>query len=162
MPPDIIEKLNAIIPPRENLGDDSPTWADSSDGEFLMKNMYDNLGVNLNLQMDTELCNSNWKWQGPLRIQVFMWKCLHGKLPTNEERLTRGMSVDPTCCRCSDQSESIMHSLRDCPTVMEFWNSLVHEDHWATFFSLGIRGWLKFNLSVDASKGQTNFDWKLI
>ncbi|KAJ1391877.1 ribonuclease H [Sesbania bispinosa] len=65
LPPEVIEKLNAITPPRENLEDDSPTWADSSDGEFHLKNMYEKLGANYNSDLNEDLCQAMWKWQGP-------------------------------------------------------------------------------------------------
>ncbi|KAJ1386841.1 hypothetical protein SESBI_40463 [Sesbania bispinosa] len=39
LPADIIHRLHAIPPPRAELEDDSPTWADGADGEFHMKMM---------------------------------------------------------------------------------------------------------------------------
>ncbi|KAJ1379031.1 putative ribonuclease H protein [Sesbania bispinosa] len=79
LPPDVIEKLNTITPPRENLEDDSLTWADSSNGEFHMKSMYEKLGAIYNSELDEDLCQVVWKWQAPpqnlmLYVEMYTWK----------------------------------------------------------------------------------------
>ncbi|KAJ1404644.1 Reverse transcriptase zinc-binding domain [Sesbania bispinosa] len=119
LPQEILQKLFAITPPRQNLDDDSPTWADSCDGQFHLKDTYSQIATGARNEVDTELWHFIWDWNGPPRIKCFLWKCLHGKLPTNEEKVHRGMAGDITCLRCMEYPESIMHSLRDCPAVAE-------------------------------------------
>ncbi|KAJ1443273.1 Reverse transcriptase zinc-binding domain [Sesbania bispinosa] len=94
LPQDIIQRLFAIIPPRQYRDDDIPTWSDSCDGQFHLKGIYGKIAAAANNDMDTDLWQFVWKWNGPPRIKCFLWKCLHGKLPTNEERIHRGMAGD--------------------------------------------------------------------
>ncbi|KAJ1436229.1 Reverse transcriptase zinc-binding domain [Sesbania bispinosa] len=121
----------------DNLENDTLVWATAADGEFHLKLIYDKIGAEYIPEVDQNLCQHIWQWKGTPKIQCFLWKCLHGKLPTNEERVTRDMTHDPVCSKCNEHPESIMHALWDCPAVTDLWNYVIHEDHWASFFSLG-------------------------
>lgn len=66
-----------------------------------------------------------WGWKGPNRYRAFIWKIIHEKLLTNEERHKRRMTDDALCPRCGDYPDSIMHVLRDCEQVQEFWHDLI-------------------------------------
>ncbi|KAJ1403375.1 Reverse transcriptase zinc-binding domain [Sesbania bispinosa] len=119
LPSDIIAKIHVVPPPRDSLDNDTPLWAASADGNFQMKSVYAKLAPHHVPDIDLMLCNQVWKWKGTPRIQCFLWKCIHGKLPTKVERSNRGLLQDTLCCKCSDQEETIMHALRDCPAVMD-------------------------------------------
>lgn len=87
-----------------------------------------------------------WKWSGSLRVQAFLWKLGHARLMTNEERVKLHMTKDTSCLRCLDQSESIMHYLRDCNQILDFWSKLVPSEKWSQFASRGFHSWLVWNL----------------
>lgn len=99
-----------------------------------------------------------WKWRGPNRIRAFLWKLVHGRLFTNEERVNRGMASDPLCPRCKSCLESIMHIVRDCDEVKEFWSRVIPQNSWSKFFSLGLFFWLDWNLSSN-SIGLVPWPW---
>ncbi|KAJ1390573.1 Reverse transcriptase zinc-binding domain [Sesbania bispinosa] len=77
------------------------------------------------------------------------------------ERHHRGMTQDSFCLRCQDSPETIMHILEDCPLVMETWNSVINDEQWATFFSLGLESWLRFNLEEDRVGCNVGISWSL-
>lgn len=94
-----------------------------------------------------------WGWLGPQRNRTFLWQVAHGRLMTNSERASRGISSTDVCPRCQDQTETIMHALRDCEVVKDFWNPLVSQEKWSSFFSMGLHAWLDLNLtSKEVSK----------
>lgn len=64
-----------------------------------------------------------WSWKGPTRYKAFLCTLVHNRLLTNEEWVKRGMASDDLCPRCLDCPETIMHVLRDCEDVKEFWMS---------------------------------------
>ncbi|PNX95348.1 ribonuclease H [Trifolium pratense] len=49
------------------------------------------------------------------------------------------MTKNDLCPRYQSQPETIMHMLRDCEDVQQYWNQFITEDCWAKFFSLGAR-----------------------
>ena len=51
------------------------------------------------------------------------------------------------CSRCNlDVHESVMHVLRDCPYLGDFWLHLVRPSDWASFFIAHTHLWLASNL----------------
>ncbi|CAN1147966.1 Putative ribonuclease H protein At1g65750, partial [Linum perenne] len=62
-----------------------------------------------------------WKWEGPFRVKSFLWLAIHGRLLTNSERVRRHLAASPACPRCEVASESICHTLRDCPSAAAIW-----------------------------------------
>ncbi|CAN1156973.1 Putative ribonuclease H protein At1g65750 [Linum perenne] len=68
--------------------------------------------------------NSVWKWQGPGRVQYFLWLVAQGKLLTNLERKRRHLTEDSSCPRCGATKESILHVLRDCNYAGQVWECL--------------------------------------
>ncbi|KAJ1390923.1 putative ribonuclease H protein [Sesbania bispinosa] len=71
LPQDILQKLFAIIPPRQNLDEDTPTWADSCDGQFHLKDIYSQIATEVINDIDKDLWQFVWKWNGPPRIKCF-------------------------------------------------------------------------------------------
>ncbi|XP_023644436.1 uncharacterized protein LOC111832358 [Capsella rubella] len=51
---------------------------------------------------------------------MFLWKSLHGALPTKQRLLERHLDVVVDCCRCG-AAESILHFLFSCPFAQEVW-----------------------------------------
>jgi hypothetical protein len=139
LPDNVCAKILSIKPPEESEDNDFANWTPANDGQFSLKYAYTLLtpqkeSVN---EFDHNYMLA-WKWPGPTRIQSFLWKLMHGRLLTNEERYKRNMTTENNCPRCNNAPESIMHVLRDCEEVTKFWNSIVRPEHWVKFFSLGL------------------------
>ncbi|KAK6162031.1 hypothetical protein DH2020_001872 [Rehmannia glutinosa] len=90
-----------------------------------------------------------WKWLWGLNIpnkeKVFLWKCVHGILPTKSVMACRGVDINPLCGRCGLEVETTDHALRDC--------------EWNTF--LWTVSPLRFCLPPTAQRG-TLGDWILL
>lgn len=62
-----------------------------------------------------------WKWEWklhtPSKLRCFMWKTLHGALPTMVALFHRSSSASPTCLLCHNHEESVEHIFLLCPWV---------------------------------------------
>ncbi|KAJ1381506.1 Reverse transcriptase zinc-binding domain [Sesbania bispinosa] len=124
--PEALQHLSSIPPPSLDTGPDKPVWKLEGNGEFSLKSAFTFLQqIDDNNSSQDPIFNHIWKWQGPPRITTFIWKLIHGRLLTNLERSHRGMATDDSCHRCSSAPESIMHVIRDCPIVFEFWETII-------------------------------------
>lgn len=101
------------------------------------------------------------EWKGPARIRAHHWKSVHGCLFTNEERGRRGMTQDTLCPRCNSAPESLMHMMRDCEVVQNFWNHCIDPSLRSKFFSIGLHQWLDWNLS-SKTVGSSPWNWNLL
>lgn len=60
-----------------------------------------------------------WKWQGPERIKILLWKMANKGILTNQARLRRGMTDTALFPICNKNDESISHCLRDLKYARE-------------------------------------------
>lgn len=74
-----------------------------------------------------------WKLQVPERVRFFIWQASHGKLITNQWRFKRGLG-SPFCHHCSQEVETVVHVLRDCPLASFLWSHLVNPDYKMSLF----------------------------
>lgn len=116
------------INPHAPGSSDFPSWKASSDGQFSLKSVYMLLDPNP-VSPSIPLFKKVWDWSGPFRMKSTLWKIAHGRLLTNSERLKRGMSADDLYPRCHLYPETLMHVLRDCEQVHEFWSKNISPNH---------------------------------
>ena len=64
-----------------------------------------------------KIFSGNWVWKSATwpKIQCFLWQCLHNSIPIREVLVAKGLSIPHSCPLCGVASESIIHTLRDCP-----------------------------------------------
>lgn len=98
------------------------------------------------------------RWKSPARIRSHLWNLVHGCLLTSEERFRRGIAQDNVCPRCSAALESLMHLMRDCEVVQNFWNQCIDRQVYNKFFSMGLHQWLDWNLS-SKKMGSSSCNW---
>lgn len=150
IPSVICDKIVYIKPPSEYDSKDFPSWRLNSDGEFSLKFVYHALCNRQNpISAQVPLFQKLWKWRGLNRIRSFLWNLVHGRLLTNEERLSKGMTSYSSCPRCNSCPESIMHLFRDCEEAKIFSSRVVSQDSCNKFFSQDLLPWLEWNLSSD-------------
>jgi hypothetical protein len=144
-----------------NGKNDMPNWDLSNDGNFSLKTAYNIIsGSNNDTTNIHSLFDQVWQWKGPTRVRTILWKLAHGSLLTNAVRAHRQMTNDDLCPRCQSQPETIMHMLRDCEDVQQYWNQFITEDYWAKFFSLGLHAWLEWNITTK-NIGASSTDWPI-
>ncbi|XP_019168337.1 PREDICTED: uncharacterized protein LOC109164040 [Ipomoea nil] len=65
-----------------------------------------------------------WKLKIPPNVKNFLWRCLHGVLPTLSVLASRHVEVDTICPLCHLYDESLRHLMCDCTHVAALWQSL--------------------------------------
>ena len=103
-------------------GQDRLAWGKSTHGGFELKSAYQ-----IAIGNEVAPFSGQWEWKVNIlpRIQTFVWMCLHNSIGIKECLAKRGVLVDPICPLCLSEPESIIHALRDCSKVREFWTQLV-------------------------------------
>ncbi|XP_074288211.1 uncharacterized protein LOC141613378 [Silene latifolia] len=62
-----------------------------------------------------------WRLPCQPHIKIFLWKLVHGILPTADVLIRRGMSVNPICSLCHKTCETLSHIFRDCEVTQHIW-----------------------------------------
>ncbi|XP_074298919.1 uncharacterized protein LOC141629897 [Silene latifolia] len=62
-----------------------------------------------------------WRLPCQPHIKIFLWKLVHGILPTADVLIRRGMSVNPICSLCQKNCETLSHLFRDCDFTQHIW-----------------------------------------
>ncbi|CAA7018072.1 unnamed protein product [Microthlaspi erraticum] len=61
-----------------------------------------------------------WNVKTSPKMQMFIWRSLHGALPVGEQLEIRNIVTTTTCCRCNEP-ESILHLLFHCNFAQKVW-----------------------------------------
>jgi hypothetical protein len=68
-----------------------------------------------------------WDSWAPNKVVVFSWQALLGRLPTKENLVKRGISLEGTmvgCVMCGGGRESEDHLFAACSTTWELWSKV--------------------------------------
>ncbi|KAK6137935.1 hypothetical protein DH2020_028323 [Rehmannia glutinosa] len=140
------EEAQAIlqIPLRNTSGQDILTWAFTQNGCYSVKSGYHIARTCASTILDTAFLILGrfinqivWKLKVPPKIQVFIWKAMHGILPTRANLQHRACEEYLLCERCHTEVETTEHVLRDCPWSQFYWvvsplrmnNHILHTNH---------------------------------
>ncbi|XP_057720278.1 uncharacterized protein LOC130934758 [Arachis stenosperma] len=124
IPEDVKQRLNDYNPDL-NAGESSGwSWGVASSRHYSARSGYSWLAKR---KFDWNE-HDNWLWIWRLHIpekyKFLIWLNLHNAIPMAEFHLGRGLALSSTCHRCQNDSESIFHCLRECPSAKEVWNLL--------------------------------------
>ncbi|CAN1148227.1 Putative ribonuclease H protein At1g65750 [Linum perenne] len=150
LPPDAVDIIASMTPPKEDSGDDDWVWGCEKSGVFTIKLAYDLIGKIEN-SIDGDRWKSIWKWKGPSRIRFFLWLAAKDRLLTNTARHKRGLSQDATCPRCAAAIEDSCHVLRDCSVAAETWRHTARFDVNGAVWQGPYVEWLIYFLKSDDS-----------
>lgn len=114
---------------------DKRIWKESSSGKFMVKSAYvlakEMMRVDLaTLEVRGQTSGTSdddarwkrvWHIKSPMKIKLFMWKCLHGIVPVNEALTTKKVPVDSICSLCGLQCETVDHMLFNCDRSSQVW-----------------------------------------
>ncbi|KAL9288897.1 putative ribonuclease H domain, reverse transcriptase zinc-binding domain-containing protein [Arabidopsis thaliana] len=127
---------------------DRTSWGATANGQFTVKSAYSFL-----LQSGTQAQNMRqffdrvWRVTTTERVRVFIWLVVHQVIMTNVERRRRHLSASGVCQVCKGGDETILHVLRDCPSIAGIWGRLVPRGKITAFFASNILDWVYQNLS---------------
>lgn len=133
---------------KENIVVDVPNqsvkWRPIKTEEFSVKSAY---GVLINEQRDDDrIWQRIWKLDTLQRCRTFMWLVAQNKILTNAERTKRKMSTDSSCSWCQENSEDVIHVLRDCNETKKVWQYLIPRNMQQHFFNMNSTQWLRTNI----------------
>lgn len=97
-------------------------WIFTKDGVYTTKSGYFDFHRR-NVGADDQRCWAKvWKLNGIPKIQYFMWRVLHGILPTCINLVRHFVDVGPFCKRCGTELKTPGHALRDCSWTRQYWD----------------------------------------
>ncbi|KAL4356233.1 hypothetical protein AHAS_Ahas09G0066200 [Arachis hypogaea] len=68
-----------------------------------------------------------WNLLTPQKITIFLWKCLHGRIPVMQLTHQRFSNTPATCPLCQEESETITHCLFLCQNAKLTWRKIEME-----------------------------------
>ncbi|GAU22495.1 hypothetical protein TSUD_296140 [Trifolium subterraneum] len=145
LPPDILLKMHAILPPTLRDGVDMPIWPGDNTGRFTVRAAYAAIANN-EVTEDNKVWKQIWSLSVMERVRVFVWQIQHGRLLT-KQWLAKMQLGEPYCDNCYQFEESIIHVIRDCPMAVQTWQQLLHTNARSNFFTTQLKDWIWLNLS---------------
>ena len=141
------EQISSIPFSQSNIND-GWVWRARADGNYTLAS-----GCAWFLEHRRQWDNSrDWRWVWRLKvlekIKILVWLCLHGALPTNDLRSSRGLSNGPGYSSYFAAKEDILHYLKDCPQVDEVWLRLGFFQY-QSFGGTNVDSWIKHNIKQD-------------
>ena len=157
--PFILNAIYATTLRRISEKEDQPSWILSINGEFDSRNAY-LLAIGDDLSASDFLVKWAWKVKTLPNIQVFLWKCLHNSLFVKSILTHRGIKGLGRCAFCLDNEESILHVLRECPVVQNFWCLAGCPPQVQSSFLSDLARWLHANAHSLHQAVHKDYPWK--
>ena len=79
---------------------------------------------------------------------MFMWTVNHGRITTNEERNSRGLTSNPYCKACSGEVEGLNHTFRYCMKSIPKWKGISRDKDMADTYHLSFEDWYAWHLKA--------------
>ncbi|KAL7243119.1 hypothetical protein ACSBR1_015521 [Camellia fascicularis] len=83
---------------------------------------------------------------------------MHGRLLTNQLRVSRDFDSNDLCPRCHSNGESMSHLLRDCYYSSELWKNLKNDQWIRDGIDKPLDAWLSFNLCDKTKLASINWN----
>ena len=157
--PDIQNAIKATTLRRVSVREDQLSWISSINGEFDSRNAY-LLAIGEDLSANDFHGKWVWKIKTLPKIQVFLWKFLHNSLPVKSILAHRGIEGLGGCAFCTDNEENILHVLRECPIVQEFWCLARCPPQAQPSFTGDLADWLHINAYCPHQATHKDYSWK--
>lgn len=151
LPVDILSKIRVMLSPHESYGADEKVCAENALGRFSIAEMY-YAHYNFPTGEDEISWKHIWKVKVLERVRVFIWLIKHDRLLTNVRKHQMGLGVN-TCEYCNGFLETVLHALRNCSLVNQFWTSVVPFAKRDRFFTSILWDWISLNIGSGRSQG---------
>ncbi|KAG7559686.1 Reverse transcriptase domain [Arabidopsis thaliana x Arabidopsis arenosa] len=147
-------ELAAIVVDNVTGSRDRLAWGETADGQFTVKSAYTMITRDESPKQDmASFYNKIWKVKAPERVKTFLWLVSHQAIMTNVERFRRHIGDTTICQVCKGGEETIIHVLRDCPSISGIWSRLVPDRRKQEFFNASLLTWLHGNLRGGEATG---------
>ncbi|KAJ1424972.1 Reverse transcriptase zinc-binding domain [Sesbania bispinosa] len=140
-------------------GHDSTLWSASPDGMFTVKIVVQAIN-NWMPGSHSPLFKRIWSSPCPEWIRTFIWLLENNALLTNSCRVRCHMTDSDVCPCCSQNSESVLHVIRDCQWAKQVWIQFIPRNSVREFFSSSLLDWLEFNF-LSSHDHSSRKDWPL-
>lgn len=121
-------RIDEVVVPTE--AQDEHIWEGSVTGKLTVKDAYHHYrDKGTVLQWRKKI----WQQHIPPKVSMFIWKCIHNRLSTDDNANNKGVIVDGGCILCDDTSilEDQEHLLIHCEFSRIIWDwasTLLHLD----------------------------------
>jgi hypothetical protein len=117
---------------------DKILWKHTDDGELQLKEAYQ---FKLTQHQELVWAKAIWNIDIPPSKSLLVWRIMHGKVPTDENLMTRGCFIPSMCNLCNSHVETSFHIFFECSYAIKLWswlagciNQVIHfstmEDMW--------------------------------
>ncbi|GAU45776.1 hypothetical protein TSUD_24400 [Trifolium subterraneum] len=98
---------------------DKLLWKHTDNGDLQLKEAY-----HFKMQQFQDLCWAKYIWSTdiPPSKSLFVWRLMHGKVPTDENLMRRGCHIPSMCNLCNMHVESSFHIFFECDYVIKLWS----------------------------------------
>jgi ribonuclease HI len=100
---------------------DKILWKHTDDGDLQLKEAYQ-----FKLMQHQELvwAKAIWNIDIPPSKSLLAWRIMHGKVPTDENLMSRGCYIPSMCNLCNSHVESSFHIFFECSYAIKLWSWL--------------------------------------
>jgi hypothetical protein len=107
----------ALHEPDLEIGEDRTSWRLEPSGQFSSKSLYQAIAPSPGREALTTI----WVIRLPLKIRIFLWQRIRGRLPTGVEVLKRNGPGDGRCPLCGPE-EDTNHIFVTCVSAQFLWS----------------------------------------
>ena len=101
-------------------------WALNNNGKYTAKSMYEEV-VNPGIR-DVRMLEM-WKSNMPLKVKIFVWMCIRGRIQVAKDLKDKGWPGEPGCKLCGEL-ESVDHLIFNCPLSHFCWWWIARALNW--------------------------------
>jgi ribonuclease HI len=98
---------------------DKLIWKHTDDGDLSLKQSYDFILPHI---QELHWAKLVWNVDIPPSRSLLAWRLMHGKLPTDENLLTRGCALPSMCNFCCKHVETSFHIFFECQFAVKLWS----------------------------------------
>ncbi|GMI97004.1 hypothetical protein like AT4G29090 [Hibiscus trionum] len=121
---------------------DTKVWCGEKSGSYSVRSGYRMLlPLSPNPPQNDSLFRVIWNSNCPSKMNIQCWKFIRNFVPTKINLCVRKVASDPTCVKCLQASEDIIHVLCECVLAKQVWDRIsIKEPTNAT--DLSLHDWL--------------------
>ncbi|MCH80548.1 ribonuclease H protein [Trifolium medium] len=118
--PNLLSIISPVLIPFE-LSQDLLLWKHTDNGDLQQKEAY---MFKMQQFQDLDWAKYIWCQDIPPSKSLFVWRLMHGKVPTDDNLMLRGCNIPSMCNFCNNHVESSFHIFFQCDFAVKLWSWL--------------------------------------